>query len=65
MTTKTSKGGRPRVDSERVDTRLTRDILDALDHFATEEVDSPKRPEAIRRILRDWLIGHGYLPPAS
>lgn len=28
-------------------------------YMAGEKID---RDEALRRILRDWLIGHGYLP---
>lgn len=66
MDTKNSRGrGRPAVDTERVCTRLPREMLDGLDAFAAEEADTPQRPEAIRRIIRDWLIGHGYLPPES
>lgn len=35
-----------------------RDSLPGLDRFMVEEgID---RQEAIRRILQDWLIGHGY-----
>lgn len=41
--------------------RLQPEPLDALDAFAASEKDAPSRPEAVRRILRDWLIGHGYL----
>lgn len=55
--------GRPAVDSEQVNLRVQRPVLDAIDAFAAEQNDTPKRPEAIRRIIRDWLIGHGYLPP--
>ena len=41
--------------------RLDREILDGLAAFATSQSDQPSRPEVVRRILRDWLIGHGYL----
>lgn len=63
----TKKIGRPPVDSEMVRSRLPRDILDALDAFSTDEPDSPSRPESVRRLLRDHLIGLGYidLPPAK
>lgn len=54
--------GRPVVDTERVVARLPRDLLDGVDRFASEESDKPGRAEAVRRIMRDWLIGHGYLP---
>ena len=49
------------MDSEAVNTRLVRSDLDALDAFAATEEDKPSRPEAIRRILRDWLRQRGYL----
>lgn len=61
MSSKIIRPGRPPVDSERVDTRLTRDLLDGIEAFASAEDDKPKRPEAIRRILRDWLQSKGYL----
>lgn len=41
--------------------RLQPEPLDALDAFAASEKDAPSRPEAVRRILRDWLIGHGFM----
>jgi hypothetical protein len=53
--------GRPKVDSELVRARLPRAELDALDAFAGDETDHPKRPEALRRIVRDHLVGLGYL----
>ena len=53
--------GRPSVDSDRVETRLLRPDLDALDAYSAAEPDTPSRPEAIRRILRDWLRQRGYL----
>jgi len=58
----TKRTGRPKVDSERIDARFSRDLLDGIDRFASEEPDTPARPEALRRIVRDWLIGHGMLP---
>ncbi len=53
--------GRPPVDSEQVNFRIQRSELDAIDTFAGGQDDKPNRTEAIRRILRDWLVGHGYL----
>ncbi|MBO6635992.1 hypothetical protein [Parvibaculum sp.] len=62
MTTKNKRGrGRPTVDSERVDTRLSRDILDGLDAYSATQEDEPGRAEAVRRIVRDWLSRRGYL----
>lgn len=55
--------GRPRSDTEQVAVRLPRDLLDGIDAYAAEEADKPGRPEALRRIVRDWLVGHGLLPP--
>jgi hypothetical protein len=34
--------------------------LDA--YIAAQPDPKPSRPEAIRLALRDWLVGHGYLP---
>lgn len=53
--------GRPPVDSEQVNLRIQRAELDGIDAFSLEQPDAPPRTEAIRRIIRDWLIGHGYL----
>lgn len=57
--TKKSRG-RPPVDSEQINLRIQRPDLEALDAFAQAEVDKPNRTEAVRRILRAWLVGHGY-----
>ena len=53
--------GRPPVDSDRVNVRIGRSELDAIDAFSASQEDNPPRVEAIRRILRDWLHSHGYL----
>jgi len=53
--------GRPPVDSEEVRSRMDRDLLDGIDAFAASETDKPVRSEAIRRIIRDWLVQRGYL----
>lgn len=36
-------------------------MIEGIDAFAADEEDKPKRPEAIRRIIRDWLVLKGYL----
>lgn len=36
------------------------DIEEAVEKFAAEE--GIAREEALARLIRDWLIGHGYLP---
>lgn len=53
------KRGRPPVDSEQVNARLTRDLLRALDAYAAEK--DVGRPEALRMAFKDWASGHGYL----
>lgn len=60
---KKSKRGRPSVDTEAVRARFPRLDLDGIDAFAASEPDRPTRQEAVRRIVRDWLVGHGYMPP--
>lgn len=59
--------GRPPVDSEAVNVRFARDLLDGIDAFAADadlNPDAPARPETVRRIVRDWLESHhGYLKP--
>lgn len=48
--------GRPRVDSEPVNLRLPREMVEALDDLRRVEADLPTRPEMIRRALQEWLI---------
>jgi len=62
MSTKNIRGrGRPPVDSDLLRFRAERDMINGIDAFAASEVDTPSRSEAIRRIIRDWLLSHGYL----
>jgi hypothetical protein len=37
------------------------DLIAAVEQFGAGEPDKPSQSEAIRRILKDWLTGHGYL----
>lgn len=41
--------------------RLDQETSDALDMAVAELPDATNQSDGIRRILRDWLIGHGYL----
>lgn len=60
------KRGRPQVDTEEIRTRVPRATLDGINAFIAAQPDpKPSRPEALRIILRDWLIGGGYLPSES
>ncbi|WP_081874880.1 ribbon-helix-helix protein, CopG family [Thioclava atlantica] len=49
------KKGRPRVDTEAVNLRLSREMLQAIDERRRLESDLPTRPEMIRRALAQWL----------
>ncbi|HEV2517928.1 MAG TPA: hypothetical protein VGV07_21935 [Devosia sp.] len=40
------------------------DIVEGLNLFLQEDFAPASRSEAIAAILRDWLVGHGYLQPA-
>jgi hypothetical protein len=54
MTEKNARG-RPRTDTEAVNLRLPRDLIDAIDDRRRLEQDLPTRPEMIRRALIQWL----------
>ena len=43
--------GRPSVDSEAVNVRITREGLETLDNWRRKQPDLPGRPEAIRRLM--------------
>ena len=60
LTQKKKRGPAPTGKGQIVGVRLHDDLLLPLDKFAAEQ-DDRSRPEAVRRILRDWLIGNGYL----
>lgn len=57
-----AKIGRPIVDSEAINVRITRDVIKALDAFRKDEPDLPTRPEGIRRLLMEALKAKSYLP---
>jgi len=40
---------------------MPRDVLDGLDGWAAAQDDKPERPEAVRRIVRDFLKPRGFL----
>ena len=52
---KKNKIGRPRVDTESINLRLPRELIEALDDRRRLEKDLPTRPEMIRRALVQWL----------
>jgi hypothetical protein len=52
----TGNRGRPAVDSEAVNVRMTRSALDALDAWIGAHPEPrPNRPEAIRRLVAEAL----------
>lgn len=53
--------GRPPVDSEQINVRLLRPLLDAIDK-AQADFDKASRPETIRFILKEWLQSQGRIP---
>jgi Arc/MetJ-type ribon-helix-helix transcriptional regulator len=51
-----NKGGRPRVNTEPVTLRLSRDMIRAIDNERRQQDDLPTRPEVIRRLLEKALM---------
>jgi len=47
--------GRPTIDSEAINLRLPRVMIQAIDDRRKLEVDLPTRPEMIRRLLNEVL----------
>ena len=50
---KKSGRGRPTSDTEPVNLRLPRAMMEELDKRRRDEADLPTRPEMIRRLLQD------------
>ena len=44
--------GRPSIDSEAVNVRLERPLLDRIDEWRDGALGQPNRPEAIRRLVK-------------
>lgn len=59
-----ARAGRPVEFPFKKLVALNQETLDAIAAFqADNEPPIENQSEAIRTILRDWLIGHGYLKP--
>jgi hypothetical protein len=58
------KRGRPKTTGPgiQVGVRLQPTLLAALDRYTSEDAPGKSRPEAIRELLEDKLIGLGLLP---
>ena len=52
---KSKRMGRPPVDSEAVNVRMTVEALKVLDDWRRQQEDLPGRPEAIRRLVEIGL----------
>lgn len=61
VVSKKKRGPKPTGHRQQIQVRMDADILVALDAFIAEQTEELKRPEAVRRILKDFLIGHGVL----
>lgn len=49
------KVGRPPSDTEAINLRLPKGVIEDLDNLRRKEVDVPTRPEMIRRIIQGFL----------
>lgn len=43
------------MDSEAINVRMQRPLIDAIDEWSDSQPDAPARPEAIRRLVRKAL----------
>ena len=58
-----AKAGRPTEFPIKKLVALNQEIVDGISAFQSDEIPPiENQSEAIRRIIRDWLVGHGYLP---
>ena len=62
-TTKPQKK-RPSETGTPVQVRLQPDLLAQLDSWRRDQPDLPSRPDALRRIFREWLVAQGRLKQA-
>ena len=51
--------GRPTVDTEAVNLRLAREMIEVIDNQRREQDDLPTRPAMIRRMLKQWCQDRG------
>ena len=56
---------RPRKDSEAINVRLERVLLQQLDDFRRGQPDLPNRAEGIRRLMQIGVQHAPTLPPAA
>jgi hypothetical protein len=54
--------GRPATGrGQTIGVRMLPGLLGPLDRYIADRGAGSSRPETIRAIVEDWLIGHGYL----
>ncbi|XNY09528.1 ribbon-helix-helix domain-containing protein [Sinorhizobium meliloti] len=58
---KKKRGPAPTGKGTQIQVRLHDDLLAPLDAFVADREEKPSRAEAIRTIIREWLISNGYL----
>jgi metal-responsive CopG/Arc/MetJ family transcriptional regulator len=51
----------PEPDAEKVSVALEHDLLAGIEAYSSTQKDSPSRPDAVRRILREWLQSNGFI----
>lgn len=60
------KTGRPRVDAVPLSVRVPPDLLADLDIWIAEQPEPrPSRPEALRRLVADYLVTMGLRSPQA
>lgn len=66
MVPQKKRGPSPTGKGVQIQVRLQPDLLEPLDAWIAQQPDfHSTRPDAIRRILRDRLLGDGFPPAAS
>lgn len=61
LTEKKKRGPAPTGKGTLIGVRLQPDMLEALDKFVDQDA-IPSRPEAVRLILKHWLVENQMLP---
>ncbi|MGV1912099.1 hypothetical protein G6K96_21475 [Agrobacterium vitis] len=63
ISVKHKKKGRPATGKTPIaGVRISDEISAALDAYVAGNSEIANRSEAIRQILQNWLVDHGYLP---
>lgn len=55
--------GRPPVESEALNLRLTSDIIEQIDEWRKNQKDIPNRQEAVRRLLKVGIATYSMIKP--